>query len=145
MTGSLAVPGPARPARIGRTARELRRNAVPHSGADSPAAALAAGALAVRQALRARSGLDPELWFPASPDPVRARREAAAAIAICRVCAIRRQCLEASLRDWGIGQHGVWGGLVPAGRAVLRRSHDESASLPHDGWPWPEAASNSAP
>jgi hypothetical protein len=26
-----------------------------------------------------------------------------------------------SLRHWGIGQHGIWGGLVPAERAALRR------------------------
>lgn len=26
-----------------------------------------------------------------------------------------------SLRHWDTGQHGVWGGLVPAERAALRR------------------------
>jgi hypothetical protein len=31
------------------------------------------------------------------------------------------QCLALSLRHWDIGQHGVWGGLVAAERAALRR------------------------
>ena len=34
---------------------------------------------------------------------------------------MRAQCLELSLRHWDIGQHGIWGGLVPADRARLRR------------------------
>jgi hypothetical protein len=50
-----------------------------------------------------------------------ARREAAAAIAICRACPVWAQCLELSLRHWDAGQYGVWGGLVPAERAALRR------------------------
>jgi hypothetical protein len=55
-----------------------------------------------------------------SPRPEIARREAAAAIAICMACPVRAQCLELSLRHWDIGQHGVWGGLVAAERAALR-------------------------
>jgi hypothetical protein len=34
---------------------------------------------------------------------------------------VRGACLELSLRRWTIGQHGVWGGLVAADRAALRR------------------------
>jgi hypothetical protein len=34
---------------------------------------------------------------------------------------VRDACLELSLRRWTIGQHGVWGGLVAAERAALRR------------------------
>jgi hypothetical protein len=34
---------------------------------------------------------------------------------------VRTECLAFSLRDWDIGQHGVWGGLVAAERAALRR------------------------
>jgi hypothetical protein len=33
---------------------------------------------------------------------------------------VRGACLELALRHWTIGQHGVWGGLVPAERAALR-------------------------
>jgi WhiB family redox-sensing transcriptional regulator len=69
----------------------------------------------------AESILDPDDWFPVSPQPEIARREADAAIALCRACPVRAQCLELSLRHWDTGQHGVWGGLVPAERAELRR------------------------
>jgi transcription factor WhiB len=51
----------------------------------------------------------------------KARREAAAAIAVCITCPVRAQCLTLSLRHWDIGQHGVWGGMVPAERMALRR------------------------
>ena len=67
------------------------------------------------------SGLDPDEWFPVSAEPATARHEAAAAIAVCATCLVRAQCLEVSLRHWDIGQHGIWGGLVPADRARLRR------------------------
>jgi hypothetical protein len=69
----------------------------------------------------AESVLDPDDWFPVSPKPEIARREADAAIAICMACPVRAQCLELSLRHWDVGQHGVWGGLLPAERAELRR------------------------
>jgi Transcription factor WhiB len=75
----------------------------------------------VRQARCAGSGLDPDQWYPVSIEPARARREAAAAIAVCTSCPVRAQCLELSLRHWDIGQHGVWGGLLAADRAYLRR------------------------
>jgi hypothetical protein len=69
----------------------------------------------------ADASLDADQWFPVSVEADRARREAAAAIAICSTCMVRTQCLALSLRDWDIGQHGVWGGLVAAERAALRR------------------------
>jgi hypothetical protein len=65
--------------------------------------------------------LDPDEWFPVSIDAEAARREASSAIAICTACPVRDACLELSLRHWTIGQHGVWGGLVPAERTALRR------------------------
>ena len=65
--------------------------------------------------------LDPDDRFPVSPQPEIARREADAAIALCMACPVRAQCLELSLRHWDIGQHGVWGGLLPAERTELRR------------------------
>ena len=74
-----------------------------------------------RQARCADSGLDPDQWYPVSTEPARARQEAAAAIAVCIGCPVRALCLELSLRQWDIGQHGVWGGLVAADRAYLRR------------------------
>jgi len=78
-------------------------------------------ALVARCARCADSGLDPDEWFPVSAEPATARHEAAAAIAVCATCLVRAQCLELSLRHWDIGRHGIWGGLVAADRARLRR------------------------
>ena len=64
--------------------------------------------------------LDPDQWFPVSVPARVARREAAAAIAVCAACLVRGECLSLSLRHWDIGRHGVWGGLVAADRAQLR-------------------------
>ena len=75
----------------------------------------------VRDARCTDGGLDPDQWFPVSAEAGRARQEAAAAIAVCAACRARGQCLEFSLRHWDVGQHGVWGGLVAADRAQLRR------------------------
>jgi hypothetical protein len=61
------------------------------------------------------SGLSPDDWYPVSAPAEAARREAARAIAVCR-----EECLELSLRAWAVGQHGVWGGTVPAERAEVR-------------------------
>ena len=74
-----------------------------------------------RYARCAGSSLDPDQWFPVSVDPASARLEAAAAIAVCTSCLVRGECLVLSLRHWDLGQHGVWGGLVAADRARLRR------------------------
>lgn len=74
----------------------------------------------IRHARCAESTLDPDQWFPVSPDPDQARREAAAALTVCAGCRVRGQCLALSLRHWDIGQHGIWGGLVAADRARLR-------------------------
>jgi hypothetical protein len=86
-------------------------------------------ALVIRYARCSDSGLDPDQWFPVSTDPSRARQEAAAAIAICTTCPVRAHCLALSLHHWDIGRHGVWGGLVAADRARLRRR-----ARPHHGW-----------
>ncbi len=75
----------------------------------------------IRHARCATSRLDPEDWFPVSGEIGKARHEAAAAIAVCKTCPVRAQCLTLSLRHWDIGQHGVWGGMVPAERTALPR------------------------
>jgi hypothetical protein len=75
----------------------------------------------IRNARCADASLDADQWFPVSAEAGKARQEAAAAIAICSTCLVRAQCLALSLRHWDIGQHGVWGGLVAAERAALRR------------------------
>jgi len=95
----------------------------------------ALGAEVMRKARCADGTLDPNEWFPVSPEAEAARREAAGAIAICTACPVRAACLELSLRRWTIGQHGVWGGLVAAERAALRRrwlpyAHEYGGALP---------------
>jgi len=102
------------------------------SGGLEPSAELTDRALAAEVSRKARCAdgtVDPDEWFPASTDAEAARREAADAIAICTACPVRGMCLELSLRHWTIGQHGVWGGLVAADRAALRRRWLAS---PHD-------------
>jgi hypothetical protein len=64
---------------------------------------------------------DPEQWFPMNAEIEKARKEAAAAIAVCTGCPVRVQCLALSLRHWDIGQYGIWGGLVAGERAALRQ------------------------
>jgi transcription factor WhiB len=94
------------------------------SGDREPSAQLTDGALAAEVTRKARCAdgtVDPDEWFPVSTEAEAARREAAGAIAICTACPVRGACLELSLRHWTIGQHGVWGGLVAADRAALRR------------------------
>jgi WhiB family redox-sensing transcriptional regulator len=66
------------------------------------------------------SGLSPDDWYPVSAPAEAARREAAGAIAVCAGCPVREECLELALRNWAVGQHGVWGGTVPAERERLR-------------------------
>jgi hypothetical protein len=87
----------------------------------------ALGAEVTSQALCADGTLDPDEWFPVSTDAEAARREAAGAIVVCGACSVRDACLELSMRHWRIGQHGVWGGLVPAERAAIRRQRLASA------------------
>jgi transcription factor WhiB len=118
-----ASPGTPR-ARIGPSGRT--RDDVttppPHPLRRGAAVDHALRAQVTRYARCADSGLDPDLWFPVSLDPASARQEAAAAIAVCRSCLVRGECLVLSLRQWDLGQHGVWGGLVTADRARLRRA-----------------------
>jgi hypothetical protein len=58
--------------------------------------------------------------FPVSVSGATARREAAAAITVYAPCSVCGECLELALRNWRIGQFGVWGGTVPTERQKLR-------------------------
>jgi len=70
----------------------------------------------------AGSSVDPDDWFPVARDVAKARDQAAHAIAVCARCPVRPDCLELSLRHaFGIGAHGVWGGLVEEQRRAIRR------------------------
>jgi hypothetical protein len=99
----------------------------------------------IRYARCADSTLDADQWFPVSAEADQARHEAAAAITVCTTCLVRPQCLALSLRSWEIGQHGVWGGLVPADRAALRRrrapGHDPPGAVALKAPAWGNTAS----
>lgn len=82
---------------------------------------LALWARVIRPARCADGSHDPEQWFPVSVQIEKARQEAASAIAVCTSCPVRARCLAPSLWHWDVGQYGVWGGLVAAERADLRR------------------------
>jgi len=76
-----------------------------------------------RLARCASSRVDPDAWFPMTWDVAKARDQAAHAIAVCARCPVRPDCLELSLRQsFGIGSHGVWGGLVEEERRAIRRA-----------------------
>jgi WhiB family transcriptional regulator, redox-sensing transcriptional regulator len=76
--------------------------------------------LVIAQGACSASGLSPDDWYPVSAPAAAARHEAAAALAVCARCPVRAECLELALRHWTVGQHGVWGGTVPAERQELR-------------------------
>ena len=76
--------------------------------------------LVVEQGACSASGLSPDNWYPVSAPAEAAEREAAGPIAVCVGCRVREECLELALRNWAVGQHGVWGGTVPAERERLR-------------------------
>jgi Transcription factor WhiB len=123
-TPTPADPGPAAHTLNGAAARP------PYPPPPVPFPDQALWARVVRYARCADSTLDPDQWFPVSAEADKARHEAAAAITVCTTCLVRTQCLELSLRHWDIGQHGVWGGLVPADRAALRRRKHPSTHNP---------------
>ena len=125
----MAVSRTPAPADHGPTAHALNRPAArPPYPPPVPLPDQALWARVIRNARCADSSLDPDQWFPTSAEAGRARHEAAAAITVCVTCFVRTQCLELSLRFWDIGQHGVWGGMVSADRAALRRRKHPSTS-----------------
>jgi hypothetical protein len=78
-------------------------------------------ALVTSQAMCARSGVDPEQWYPvASPAPA-TRLEAAKAIAVCTACVVRLHCLEFVGAVLDRGPARCLGRTVPAERTELRR------------------------
>jgi hypothetical protein len=137
----MAVSRNPAPADAGSAAHTPDRAAArpPHPPSPVPFPDQALWTRVIRYARCADSTLDPDQWFPVSAEADKARHEAAAAITVCTTCLVRTQCLELSLRSWDIGQHGVWGGLVPADRAALRRWKHPSTRNP------PGAAALKAP
>jgi hypothetical protein len=129
----MTVSGTAAPADHRPAARAIDRAtggpphppvAIPDLPAVIPVTGQGLWARVISHARCARSGLDPDQWFPVSVGIDKARQEAAAAITVCTSCLVRAECLALSLQHWDIGQHGVWGGLVAAERAALPRRRD---------------------
>jgi WhiB family transcriptional regulator, redox-sensing transcriptional regulator len=58
-------------------------------------------------------GIDPDVFFPISED------EAGTALAFCRVCPIREECLAWALKNGE--RYGVWGGTTEQQRRRLQR------------------------
>ena len=127
----MAVSRTPAPAGHGPTAHTLTRAAARPAYAPPPVPFpdQALWARVIRNARCADSSLDPDQWFPVSAEADEARRQAAAAISVCVTCFVRTQCLELSLRSWDIGQHGVWGGMVPADRAALRHRRQHPSTI----------------
>jgi len=57
---------------------------------------------------------DAELWFPQVTD----RYSIVNAKKICFECPVRRECLNAGIRE----EHGIWGGLTAEQRHQIRKS-----------------------
>jgi hypothetical protein len=86
--------------------------------------------LVLSRGMCARSGIDPDRWYPVSVLAAAARREAAEAIRVCAGCEVRALCFELSVRNWTVGQHGIWGGTVPAERTELHLQFVKQPSSP---------------
>lgn len=81
----------------------------------------------LRAACRPEFGHDPDLFFPVAAEgtPL-GDAQVAAAVAVCRTCPVRRQCLAHAL-DVG-EEFGIWGGLTESDRRALRRPQYVSAA-----------------
>jgi len=67
-------------------------------------------------------GAPVDLFFPERTQPDARRMEQARAI--CGSCPVREACLVAGMAE----QHGIWGGLSPSERRVLRRKQRQGAA-----------------
>jgi|SRR4029453_2569534 WhiB family redox-sensing transcriptional regulator len=75
-------------------------------------------------------GEDPELFFPiGTTGPAIEQTERA--IAVCRTCPVRAECLEWSLTT--CQDAGVWGGLGEEDRREIRRQRRREAAVPETG------------
>jgi WhiB family transcriptional regulator, redox-sensing transcriptional regulator len=78
------------------------------------------GPVGWRRSAACRSA-DPELFFPVSSSGQAAAQEEQAK-AVCRSCAVRRQCLQYALAANEV--HGVWGGMAEDERRRAIRARD---------------------
>lgn len=70
----------------------------------------------VREALcdHRRSDINPDAFHASKKTP---RSDVDAALALCRACPVRRECLRNALEE--PDQHGIWGGLTEQQRRQL--------------------------
>lgn len=69
-------------------------------------------------------GIDPELWFPISSDPLAAEP----AQRICHDCPVQPQCLDAAIAVPATkDRDGIFGGLTAPQRAIIRRRRAKPA------------------
>ena len=74
-------------------------------------------------------GLDPEPWFHDGPaNTPRRERLTRQAIRVCATCPVQRACLEDALAtpERSFEGTGIWGGLTPKERRVIRRFRDRN-------------------
>jgi WhiB family redox-sensing transcriptional regulator len=84
--------------------------------------ALTSPAWAVQAACRARPDLD---FFPTgNSDGAASVQAQKAALAVCAVCPVQAECLEAGLHE----RHGIWGGTSERERVRLRRFREGHAA-----------------
>ena len=69
-------------------------------------------------------GLDPDLFFPGRNEPEKVRE----ALAVCRGCVVREECLEANIGE----PDGIWGGTSGKQRQALRRQRRNQPKPPPD-------------
>ena len=69
-------------------------------------------------------GLAPELFFPERNEHEKVRQ----ALAVCRGCVVRDECLEENLGE----QFGIWGGTSGKQRVALRRQRKQTSTPPRD-------------
>jgi WhiB family redox-sensing transcriptional regulator len=80
--------------------------------------------------LAACRSADPDLFFPISASGP-ARRQAAAAKAVCAGCAVQKQCLSYALAASPV--HGVWGGTTEEERRLLSQRTRATAATGDTG------------
>jgi WhiB family transcriptional regulator, redox-sensing transcriptional regulator len=69
---------------------------------------------------------DPELFFPVAAGG-RSLQQAERAKAVCRMCIVRRQCLQYAIAG---GEEGVWGGMTEEERTrAARRASGRSWTM----------------
>jgi WhiB family redox-sensing transcriptional regulator len=73
-------------------------------------------------------GKDMRWWFPSGENSVKDRTTMKQALAICKECDVRQQCLDYALNN---ESDGIWGGLTTKQRNSLRRERRYTPIIQH--------------